>query len=115
MARCACAAWDMGSSRSMTAATCPAPMSGHTWSRTAATLPPDDDEPAVGGQRGQVAGQVAGAHDVQDHVGARAAGGFEHGRDEILLAVVDGDVGAELAAAGQLLRRARGAGDPGPE
>ena len=37
MARCACAACDMGSSLSMTAATFPASMSGHTWSRTAAT------------------------------------------------------------------------------
>ena len=40
-----------------------------------AALQPDDGQPAADGQRGDVAGQVARAHDVEDDVGAAAAGG----------------------------------------
>ena len=36
-----------------------------------AALHADDDQPAVGGERVDVAVEVGGAHDVEDHVGAR--------------------------------------------
>ncbi len=39
-----------------------------------AALHADDDQPAVGGERVDIAVEVGGAHDVEDHVGTRAAG-----------------------------------------
>ena len=45
----------------------------------------------------------------------RPLGRGPHRRDEVVVAVVDEDLGAELAAALQLLRRTRGDGDPGAD
>ena len=57
--------------------------------------------------------EVRRAHVVEDHVGAVAVGRLAHDLDEVLLAVVDRDVGAELAAERELLRRAGGGRAPG--
>ncbi len=38
-----------------------------------AALHADDDQPAVGGERVDIAVEVGGAHDVEDHVGAAPA------------------------------------------
>ena len=80
-----------------------------------AALHADDDQLAVGGQRVDIAVQVGRAHDVEDHVGARAVGRFPHPLDEVLVAIVDQDLGAQFAARFQLGRRSRGDGDPGAQ
>ena len=72
-----------------------------------AALHADDDQPAVGGERVDIAVEVGGAHDVEDHVGAATPGLFADPLDEVLVAVVDGDLGAELGAQVQLVRRPR--------
>jgi hypothetical protein len=79
-----------------------------------AALHPDHQQPAVRSQRLDVRGQALGAHVVQDDVGPVPAGGFlERGRHVVV--VVDDDVGAQVAAALQPVRRAGGGGHRGPE
>ena len=76
-----------------------------------AALHADGDQPAVGGEDVDIAGQVLRAHVVEDDVGTVAVGLVAQPLDEVLLAVVDRDVGAELAAALELGGAARGHGD----
>ena len=57
--------------------------------RPCAALHADDDEPALGGERVDVAVEVLRAHVVEDDVGAVAVGGRADLLDEVLLAVVD--------------------------
>src|SRR5690606_13912023 len=79
-----------------------------------AALQADDQQPAVGGERIDVRGEPLGAHDVEDDVCAVPVGGLlQAGRDVVV--VVDHDVRAELAAALQALRGARGGGHPGAQ
>src|SRR5690349_17817585 len=63
--------------------------------RLRAALQADHDEPAAGSEGLDVAGEVLRAHVVEDDVGTGAAGGSPHLLDEVLLAVVDQDLGAE--------------------
>lgn len=70
---------------------------------------------AVDGEAPDVAVQVLGAHVVEDDVGTRTVGGLLDLGDEVLLAVVDQDVRAQLGAALQLLLAARGDGDGGAD
>ena len=72
-----------------------------------AALQTDDDEPAVDGQRLQVTVQIGRTHDVQDDVGAVPAGRRADGGDEVLVGVVDGDLGPERHAAPRAWRPAR--------
>ena len=60
---------------------------------------PDDDQPAVRREGGDVACQIRGAHDVEDRRRRPAVGGRADPCDEILRPVVDGDVRTEVAAA----------------
>ena len=69
-----------------------------------AALHPDDHEPATRGEHRDVAGQVLGPHVVEDDVGARSVRRGHHPVDEVLLAVVDEHLGAEVGAGRQLLR-----------
>ena len=62
-----------------------------------AALHADHDQLTVGGQRVDVPVQVGRAHDVEDDVGARAVGLLADPRDEVLVAVVDRDLGAQFA------------------
>ena len=71
---------------------------GHVQFALDAALHADDDHPAVVGERVDVAVEVGGAHDVEDHVGARAVRRLAHPLDEILFAVVDQDLRAEFLA-----------------
>ena len=80
-----------------------------------AALQADDDEPAAGGEHVDVAGEVLRAHVVEDDVGAGAAGGRPDLLDEVLLAVVDEHLGAELAAGLELVGRPGRHRDPGPD
>jgi hypothetical protein len=75
----------------------------------------DHDESAVGCQHLHVAGQIRGAHVVEDHVSANAASGGAHLRDEVAVAVVDQDLGAQLATALELRCAPRGDGHPGAQ
>src|SRR5690606_32242750 len=76
----------------------------------AAALHADDHQPAAGGERGEVLGEVLRADDVENDVDAAAVGGLADAIDEVLRAVVDADLGAQVAAGGDLLRRT-GRGD----
>ena len=58
----------------------------------------DHHQPAVGRQRPHVARQVVAADHVEDHVDPAPAGRLAHRGDEVGLAVVDGELGAEGAA-----------------
>ena len=69
------------------------------------------DQPAAVGERVDVACQVLRADHVEDDVGAAAVGGRLQLLDEVLLDVVDGELGAEIAAGLQGLRAGRGDGD----
>ena len=51
---------------------------GHVQLALDAALHADDDDPAVVGQRVDIAVQIGGAHDVEDHVGAGAVGRLAH-------------------------------------
>ena len=73
-----------------------------------AALHPDDDQPAAGGEGGDVAAEVLRAHVVEDDVGAAGLG--EH-LDEVVVAVVDGVRRTERAAQLELLRRPGGRED----
>ncbi len=66
-------------------------------------------------ERVDVPVEVGRAHDVEDHVGARACGLLADAVLEVLVAVVDRDVGAERASGVKLLRRTGGDRDPGPQ
>src|SRR5207245_3552162 len=55
-----------------------------------------------------VALDIVAAHHVEDEVGALAAGGLLGGGHEVLALVVDGEIGAELAAGLAFLARAGG-------
>src|SRR5262245_24954132 len=77
-----------------------------------AALHADDDQPALGGQRVDVAVEVLGTHDVEDHVGAAFAA---YPFDEILVAVVDRDLGAQFGAQVEFVRRPGGDGHPDAE
>ncbi len=68
-----------------------------------AALHADDHQPAVGRQRVEIAVEVGRSHDVEDHVGTGAVGRLPQPLDEVLVAVVDEDVGPELTAEVQLL------------
>ena len=68
-----------------------------------AALHADDHQPAVGRQRVDIAVEIGRAHDVEDHVGTGPAGLRAHSLDEVLVAVADGDLGAELGAQVQLV------------
>ncbi len=72
-------------------------------------------EASAGGQGVDVAVQVGGSHDVEDHVGARAVGLGADPLDEVLVAVVDGDVGAQFAAQRELVGGAGRHRDAGAE
>jgi hypothetical protein len=76
-------------------------------------LQPDRDEPSTDGEHLDVAVEVRAAHVVEHDVGAVPAGLLPDPGDEVLLPVVDGDLGAELATARQLLGAASGDGDSG--
>ena len=69
----------------------------------------DDDEAAVVAECVDVAVEVERAHDVEDDV--RAAGVTDD-LDEIVVVVVDGDLGAEFGAQVEFVGRPRGDGDP---
>ena len=71
-----------------------------------AALHADDHQPAAGGQRVQVPVQIGRSHDVQDDVGAVPAGRSFTAATKSSVRVVDGHVGAELAAAPVLAGRA---------
>ena len=75
----------------------------------------DDDQPAVGGQRVDIAVEVGRAHDVEDHVGASPAGCVADPLDEVLVAVGDGDLGAQLGAQVELVRDPGGDRHPAAE
>jgi hypothetical protein len=62
-----------------------------------------------------LARQVGGADDVQDDVGAPAVSERVNGGREVLVAVVDGKVSAELTAPGELAGRPCRAHHPGAE
>jgi hypothetical protein len=66
---------------------------------------------AVAGQRGQVVLEIAGADDVQDHVGAVLVGPGPHHLGEGFLAVVDGLAAqfADRLALAHVARRGEGA------
>ncbi|CFR77723.1 Uncharacterised protein [Mycobacterium tuberculosis] len=64
----------------------------------------NDYQLAVGGQRVDIAVQVGRSHDVEDDVSAATIGLLLQPRDEILVAVVDGDLGAQVATELQFLR-----------
>ena len=76
-----------------------------------AALHPDDDESAAWSEDREVRGEVLGADDVEHDVDGYVG---EH-LGEVLLAVVDDDVGAELAAHVDLLGAADRRGDACPE
>ena len=76
---------------------------------------PMTHEPPVDGEDVDVAAEVGRAHVVEDDVGAVAVRGGAHLGDEVLLAVVDEDLGAELGAPGELLGGPGGDGDPRAE
>ena len=88
---------------------------GHVQFALDAALHADDDNPAVVGERVDVAAQIGGAHDVEDHVGARAVRRLANPFDEILFAVVDQDLGAEFLAELEFRRRPRRHRDPAVE
>src|SRR3954454_4773623 len=62
------------------------------------TLHPDHHEPSFDGERVEVAGQVLGAHVVEDDVGAAAVRRRANLLDEVLFAIVHGNVGAQRPA-----------------
>ena len=70
----------------------------------------DDDEASQPGEGRDVGVQVLGAHDVEDDVRAVALGGLAQVRGPVVV-VVDGDVGAQLAAHLELLLGAGGRRD----
>src|SRR5207244_13440789 len=80
-----------------------------------AALQADDHEPAVGGERVEVAREVRPTHVVEDAVRAPTAGLLPYPGDEILGAVIDRDLGAEPPGALALVRAARGGEDAGAE
>lgn len=77
-----------------------------------AALQADDGEPAVDGERVHIPVQVLRTDDVEDDVRARPVRRLAQFLDEVLLPVVDQDVGSELRAARQLLGTPRGHRDP---
>src|SRR6185312_10101438 len=77
-----------------------------------AALHPDDDQPATGGEGVDVAVEVFGTHDVEDHVGTTFAA---HPLHEILIAVADGDLRAQFGAQVEFVPRPGGDGHPGTE
>ena len=79
-----------------------------------AALHADHDEASVGGQRCDVGLEVLGPDDVEDHVHPLAVGGRHH-RVRPVVVVVDGHVGAELAAQVELVRRPGRGQDAGTE
>ena len=72
----------------------------------------DLDEPSIIGQCLEVAGNIVAADHVEDKIGP-ALGSQDF--DEILLAIVDGSLGAEVFAGKTLLRRTGRGEDPCPE
>ena len=75
----------------------------------------DDHQPALDGEAGDVALQVGAADHVEDEIDTAAAGRLAQHRHEVLRAVVDGPLGAELHAGRALGRRPGGGEDARPE
>src|SRR3954452_5354034 len=77
-----------------------------------AALQPDDYQSSAGGESVDVTVEVFGAHDVEDHVGATFAA---HALHEVLVAVIDGDLGAQFGAEVEFVPRPGGDGHPRAE
>src|SRR6478752_7718622 len=62
-----------------------------------AALHPDDHQPAAVGERVDVAGQILGAHHVENDVHPPPFGGRLHLLDKVLLDIVDGELSAQVS------------------
>src|SRR5262245_50171324 len=77
-----------------------------------ATHEANDDQTAVDGKRGEIAGNVVAADDIENQIDTLAAGQLLDDVDEIVRAIVDCALGAELFAGAALLVGARGRKHP---
>ena len=73
----------------------------------------DDNQLSVSGQGVDIPVQIGGTHDVEDHIGA--VGIFLESRDEVLVVIVDGDLGSQVATGLQLLGRPGSDSHPGAQ
>ncbi len=88
---------------------------GHVQLAFDAALHADDDNSTVGCQRVDIAVEVGGAHDVEDHVGSGAVRRLAQPLHEIFFAVIDEDLRTELLAQVEFHRRSGSHRDPAVE